>query len=116
MIEVRTATAGGSSLNPGTVSHGVRGEAAAVDAPGGQTMFALLRSDADNDWASRALFMAARTVPFSEVKDLQHTATEDQQFDRRMEDTVTIVGVREVPRHYPELMPAKRGPGDPPTA
>jgi hypothetical protein len=34
----------------------VRGEAAAVDLPGGQTLFALLRSDAGFDWAGGVMF------------------------------------------------------------
>lgn len=42
-------TLGGSSLT-------VRGEAVAVDLPGGQTLFALLRSEDNVDWAGSAMF------------------------------------------------------------
>ena len=64
VIEVQTSVAGEYSIpSPGAVSHRVRGEAVAVDLPGGQTLFALLRSDNDIDWASRVMFMLAPDGP-----------------------------------------------------
>lgn len=53
VIEVRwgavNSTLGGASAE-------VSGEAAAVDLPGGQTLFALLRSEAQSNWAGYAMF------------------------------------------------------------
>ena len=58
VVAVETAVSQGIPT-PGAVSHRVRGEAVAVDLPGGRTLFALLRSDNDTDWASRVMFMLA---------------------------------------------------------
>ena len=57
VIEVETGVAGEYSIpSPGAVSHKARGEAAAVELPDGQVLFALLRSENDIDWASRVMF------------------------------------------------------------
>jgi hypothetical protein len=50
----------------------VRGEAVAVDLPGGRTLFALLRSENDSDWASRMMQTLAPDIegePWEEVFD-----------------------------------------------
>lgn len=60
VIEVDTSVAGRLSIpTPGAVRHRVRGEAAAVDLPDGKTLFALLRSEDDVDFASRIMFLLA---------------------------------------------------------
>lgn len=60
VIEVETSVASATTIpSPGAVSHRVRGQAVAVDLPGGRTLFALLRSEDDSDWASRVMFLLA---------------------------------------------------------
>ncbi|MEO0418382.1 MAG: hypothetical protein AAF249_05930 [Pseudomonadota bacterium] len=52
--------------DPGTglmISSKVRGEAVAVDLPGGQTLYALLRSENDVDWASRVYTLLSQPIP-----------------------------------------------------
>jgi len=55
-----------SGADPATglmISSKVRGEAVAVDLPGGQTLYALLRSDDDLDWASRVCTLLSAPIP-----------------------------------------------------
>lgn len=60
VIEVRqTLVRAGSVPANQAVERRVRGEAAAVNLPGGKTLFALLRSDNDPDWASRVYVLLA---------------------------------------------------------
>lgn len=57
MIEVDTDVAGGYSIPvPGRVTNRVCGEAVAVDLGEGRVLFALLRSEADTDWAGRVMY------------------------------------------------------------
>ena len=60
VIEVDTSR-GVSTANPAgsVVISKVRGEAAAVDLPGGRTLFALLRSEDNGDWAKNIMFILA---------------------------------------------------------
>ncbi len=53
VIEVQQSL-GRSAMNPAgqRISRRIRGEAVAVELPLGQTLFALLRSENDNDWVS----------------------------------------------------------------
>jgi hypothetical protein len=102
VIEVATRVAGKMAIpSPGAVSHRVRGEAVAVDLGKAGTLFALLRSDANSDWASRVLFLLARTVPHDEVKALG----DDAMFDRRMTDMLALSGPQMLPRHFRDLPP-----------
>ena len=68
VIEVETSE---SSFPHSTVNHRVRGEAVAVNLPSGKTLFALLRSENDNDWASRVIFMLAPEVAPTAKKPFQ---------------------------------------------
>ena len=57
VIEVDTEVAGGYSIpTPGRVTNRVRGEAVTVDLGEGRVLFALLRSEADIDWAGRGMY------------------------------------------------------------
>jgi hypothetical protein len=56
VIEVKTRMTGPHAIpNPNWLILKVRGEAVAVDLPGGKTLFALLRSETSADWAGGAM-------------------------------------------------------------
>lgn len=58
VIEVKTSVAGENAITtPGRVSHTLRGEAVAVDLGDGRSLFALLRSPTDIDWANNVMFI-----------------------------------------------------------
>lgn len=60
VIEVSTSVASEYSIpTPGAVHFRARGEAVTVDLGNGQTLFALLRSAADADWAGNLMFRLA---------------------------------------------------------
>lgn len=60
VIEVGTSVAGpGTVVVTGPARKRARGEAVAVDLPGGRTMYALLRSENEPDWASNIMFLFA---------------------------------------------------------
>lgn len=60
VIEVDTSVAGKFSIpTPGAVRFRARGEAVAVDLPDGRTLFALLRSENEADWAGNIMFLLA---------------------------------------------------------
>jgi hypothetical protein len=64
------ASAGG--LAGGQVYYKVRGEAVAVDLPGGRTLFALLRSSNDAEWSARVMQMLVPKIqgePWAESFD-----------------------------------------------
>jgi hypothetical protein len=93
-VEQRLVRPGQSPANV-DVRRRVRGEAVAVDLPGGQTLFALLRSDRDIEWASRVVHHAA-----PRVEGETHLEVPDNIF--------LIEGVVELPREWP-----RKGPYDP---
>lgn len=90
VIEVETSE---SSFPHSSVNHRVRGEAVAVDLPGGKTLFALLRSENDNDWARRVMFMLAPEAP-------EGTA---DPFQARLDDMLELEGPIQVPRMWPPV-------------
>lgn len=58
VIEVAgTVAKPGTVIVTGPVRKRARGEAVAVDLPGGQTLFALLRSENEIDWATNIIFL-----------------------------------------------------------
>ena len=65
----------------------IRGEALAVDLPGGRTLYALLRSGDDVEWP-------ARVIPFLAP------AGRD---DNRLDDLLLLKGKRELPRTWPPV-------------
>ena len=90
VIEVETSE---SSFPHSTVNHRVRGEAVAVDLPGGKTLFALLRSESDVDWASRVMFMLAPEAPRSS----------DDPFLFRYKNMLKLKGPITLPRMWPPV-------------
>jgi len=90
VIEVQQTLmrAGGSPANQ-AVRWRVRGEAVAVDLPGGKTLFALLRSDNDPDWASRVYILLA--------------PQENKGFEDALNDVLELTGERTLPRMRPPV-------------
>lgn len=94
VIEVQTSLASSSSIaSPGSVSHRVRGEAVVVDLPDSRTLFALLRSDVDMDWASRVMFMLAR----------QGVPDAEDPFLARFNNLLKLKGTIELPRTWQDV-------------
>lgn len=92
VIEVETSRSGGIPT-PGAMYHRVRGEAVAVDLPGGRTLFALLRSENDIDWASRVMFMLAPEAPL----------TAEDPFQVRYANMLQLKGPIGLPRMWPPV-------------
>lgn len=90
VIEVKTRMVrSGSDPSAQAVRWSVRGEAVAVDLPGGRTLFALLRSPSDVEWAARVMLQLSPSYqgePFAE------------QFDNMMELTDEITLRKYFPR------------------
>lgn len=96
VIEVRAGEVG-TTLGGAGVE--VSGEAVAVDLPGGQTLFALLRGEAENDWAGRVMFDVTprpRSEPGQEKKS----------FGRRIEAILDNHKLNVVPRMKPAAFDA----------
>jgi len=90
VIEVQqTLVRAGSSPANQAVERRVRGEAVAVDLPGGKTLFALLRSDNDIDWASRVFALLA--------------PKRKQAFDDSLDDVLEVKGEQALPRMWPAV-------------
>lgn len=90
VIEVRQ-----SLMRPGSdpgagvgVSRKVRGEAVAVDLPGGQTLYALLRSENNVEWASRVYVLLA---PKPE---------KNEPFVDQLDNVLELEGVQVLPRMW----------------
>lgn len=66
----------------------VHGEAVSVDLPGGRTLFALLRSEDETDWAGSVMQYVAPKV-------------ESKSFKEKFGNMLLIEGERELPRHWP---------------
>lgn len=62
VVEVKTDEDSESSLSGGVVHQFIRGEAVAIDLPGGRTLFVLLRSENNVDWAANILFRLTPTM------------------------------------------------------
>lgn len=87
-VEQTLMRAGGSPANQ-AVRWRVRGEAVAVDLPDGKTLFALLRSDNDPDWASRVYILLA--------------PQENKGFEDVLDDVLELTGERTLPRTWPPV-------------
>ncbi|MDJ0978567.1 MAG: hypothetical protein QNI87_08520, partial [Erythrobacter sp.] len=87
-VEQRLGRSGSSPLNR-AIRYRVRGEAVAVDLPGGQTLFALLRSENDVQWSARVMQMLAPDIDGEEWEDV---------FD----NVLLLEGPVEVPRRWTE--------------
>lgn len=66
----------------------VHGEAVAVDLPGGRTLFALLRSEDETDWAGNVMQYLAPKI-------------EGEKFSEQFDNVLLIKGEHELPRHWP---------------
>lgn len=94
VIEVRTDVAGEYSIpTPGRVSTHVRGEAVAVDLPGGKTLFALLRSEESVGWAGAVMFNLTPRAPRTEAGDT---------FLHTFADMLKLEGAITLPRYWPK--------------
>lgn len=90
VIEVQqTLGRAGSSPANQAVSRRVRGEAVAVDLPDGQTLYALLRSDFNIDWAS---YLFVNLVPKS-----------DEPFADSLDNVLELKGEQTLPRMWPPV-------------
>jgi hypothetical protein len=95
VIEVRVREAGSLAIpSPGAVSSIIIGEAVAVALPDGKTLFALLRSDENVDWAKDAL----RTV-IEQQTTAERLAIEDD-FAVDMNRIIALEGVHALPRYF----------------
>jgi len=101
VIEVHTSLAGANSIpSPGQLFQRVRGEAVAVDLPGGQTVFALLRSGGDIEWATHAY---SWLIPRPSEQDVKAHSPDGKwtgaaEFDLTMERVLASRGPMLLPR------------------
>jgi hypothetical protein len=91
VIEVRQniGRAGGSPLHSQIYRH-AKGEAVAVDLPGGKTLFALLRSDNDIEWAAQVMHRIAPKI---------EGETSEDAFD----NVLLIESAVDLPRTFPPV-------------
>lgn len=88
VIEVtQHLTRPGSNPAGSAVTRRVRGEAVAVDMPGAKTIFALLRSDNNVDWASTVMLMLAPQI-------------EGESFEEQLDDMLSLEGEIVLPRMF----------------
>ena len=80
----RTAMSGGGKR----IDFRIRGEAVAVDLPGGRTLFALLRSDNDVEWAARVMLRASPRYA-------------GESWEQRFDDMQGLRGEQTIPRRWP---------------
>ena len=78
--------------NPGgmAIDRRARGQAVMVDLPDGRTLFALLRSEDETDWASSVMQTAAPRI-------------EGEPFEERFDNMLLIDGEVELPRRWPPV-------------
>ncbi|MGB3806613.1 MAG: hypothetical protein WA936_05390 [Erythrobacter sp.] len=90
VIEVEQSM-GRSSMAPASnqIYRRIRGEAVAVELPGGQTLFALLRSESNIEWAET---IAASAAP---------PAEESEDGEPRFDNMLALEGAAELPRTFP---------------
>lgn len=70
------------------INRRARGEAVSVDLPDGRTLFALLRSEDDVDWASAVMQTAAPEIA-------------GESFEEKFDNMLLIKGEKVLPRHWP---------------
>ncbi len=89
VIEVRQKLVRpGSSPGNLAIERRVRGEAVAVDLSGGRTLFALLRSEDERDWAGNVMQYLAPEIA-------------GEKFNEKFDNVLLIEGEHELPRHWP---------------
>ena len=82
----------GSNPAGTAVERSLKGEAVAIDLPGGKTLFALLRSDNDIGWAYRVMQTLAPDV-------------EGESFEQQLDDMLALKGEITLPRMFPRHGP-----------
>lgn len=88
-IEQRLVRPGSNPAGVG-VERKVRGEAVAIDLPGGLTLYALLRSDNNIDWASYVMQTLA-------------PRTQGEDFAQQLDDMLALEGELTLPRKFPPV-------------
>ena len=101
VIQVRQRL-GRSAVSPGnsSVSRRAYGEAVAVDLPGGRTLFALLRSEQEVDWAASVMQYAAPKFV-------------GEDFEEQLDNMLLIKGEVTLPRYWPPFAGGLRMTGYP---
>ena len=91
VIEVRQRLGyAGSSPGNLAVERRARGQAVAVDLPGGRTLFALLQSEDNIDWASNVMLRVAPNYQY-------------EAFEDKFDNMLLLKGAVELPRTWPRL-------------
>lgn len=112
VIEVSTATAGRYTLpTPGSVSHIIRGEAVFVDLGSRGSLFALLRSDDNPDWAGTVMFRLAPRVPH--MLDENGKLDGDRYFEARFAAMLQRSEPIALPKTFPDAGHLKDQPARP---
>lgn len=88
-VEQRLGRAGSSPAHS-QVYRRVRGEAVAVDLPDGKTLFALLRSENNVDWASQVFVYLA-------------PQREGEPFEEQLDNVLEVTGEQTLPRMWPPV-------------
>lgn len=98
VIEVQTYDTGSHSIpTPNSLVKRMTGEAVAVDLPDGKTLFALLRSDRNVDWA--------KGVMSSIIADREVPSGEGDPFPRRFAVMLERKDLYQLPRQFPDPLP-----------
>lgn len=93
VIEVRVHKAGQYTIpSPGSIISTLRGEAVAVDLPHGRTLYALLRSEEDADWAKDILQSVIKQ------QTINDRLQSPDPFATDMERILALRGTQELPR------------------
>jgi len=91
VIEVRQSMGRpGSNPSGRMIFRDVSGEAVAVDLPGGRTLFALLRSDSNNEWASQFMQTLAPEI-------------EGEPWEEAFDNMLLLEGEIVLPRTFPPV-------------
>jgi hypothetical protein len=106
VIEVsKKVTSKYSIPNAGSVISRVKGEAVAVDLGKRGVLFALLRSEYDLDWASRAMWLVTDLATYQDAKAAREALGDknanlsDIQFELNLERAVALKGRHDLPRY-----------------
>jgi hypothetical protein len=90
-VEQRMGRSAGTGFGK-KIMRRVRAEAVAVDLPGGRTLYALLRSDDNVDWAANVMQMLAPEI-------------EGEPWEDVFDNVLLVEGEVEVPRMWPPIAP-----------
>jgi hypothetical protein len=102
VIEVKNHYKGKGFPGPeaGGIAVSARGEAVAVDLPGGQTLFALLSgAGGDGEWAAWVMRFMVPKVPFEQVKDAK--SIQLAQNEILLANILALQGAQVLPRTRP---------------